>query len=598
MKKKSIIALVTVAGLSLTLAACGNNSGGTGSSDGGNSATETEDIAAFPLDVENDGDVVEGQTLEVGVVMDTQFQGLFQTEFYTDNYDAQFMEPSNESLFFTDSDFKIVDGGAANLELDLDNKTATVTLRDNLTWSDGVDVTADDVIFSYEVISHPDYTGVRYGNDFTNIIGVEEYHAGEADTISGITRVDDKTVTIEFKEMHPGLQQAGGGVYSSALPKHTFEGIEVANMETSDPVRKNPVSFGPYYMSKIVPGESVEYLPNEHYYAGKPNLDRVVFSQVTPAASVEALRAKQYDMLLSMPTDTYPSYKDIEGYQILGRPEQAYTYLGFKLGKWDAEASPSKVSYDPDSKMGDKALRQAMGYAIDNNAVGERFYNGLRSNATTLIPPVFGSLHNSDVEGYHLDLDKANQLLDDAGYADVDEDGFREDKDGEKLTINFASMAGGETAQPLADYYVQQWNEIGLDVQYTTGRLIDFQAFYDKLENDDPEIDIYQGAWGTGSDPSPTGLYGPFASYNYTRFESEENTRLLAAIDSESSFDEAARKEAFDAWQEYAFEEAFVIPTLYRNQLLPISNRVKDFSWAVDTTENQWYTLTVTSENR
>ena len=45
-----------------------------------------------------------------------------------------------------------------------------------------------------------------------------------------------------------------------------------------------------------------------------------------------------------------------------------------------------------------------------------------------------------------------------------------------------------------------------LDVKYTTGRLIDFQAFYDKLKNDDPEIDVYQGAWGTGSDPSPTGL--------------------------------------------------------------------------------------------
>lgn len=43
-------------------------------------------------------------------------------------------------------------------------------------------------------------------------------------------------------------------------------------------------------------------------------------------------------------------------------------------------------------------------------------------------------------------------------------------------------MSGGETAQPLADYYVQQWKEIGLNVTYTTGRLIDFQAFYDKLK--------------------------------------------------------------------------------------------------------------------
>ena len=84
--------------------------------------------------------------------------------------------------------------------------------------------------------------------------------------------------------------------------------------------------------------------------------------------------------------------------------------------------------------------------------------------------------------GYTLDLDKAKKLLDDAGYKDVDGDGIREDKEGKPLEIKFASMSGGETAQPLADYYVQQWKEIGLNVTYTTGRLIDFQAFYDKLK--------------------------------------------------------------------------------------------------------------------
>lgn len=589
--KKSVLGTITLLSV-LALAACGN--GGTSSSDGGNDATQTEDITGLPIEVENDEDTVEAGTLEVGVVMDTQFQGLFLTEFYKDNYDAQFMLPSNESLFLTDSDFKIVDGGAANLELDPDNNTATVTLRDNLKWSDGEDVTAEDVIFSYEVIGHADYAGIRYDDNFTNIVGMEEYNAGNAETISGITAEDDKTVTIQYKEVHPGMLQAGGGVYSSALPKHTFEGIEVADMESSDALRKNPVVFGPYYMTNIVPGESVEYAPNEYYYDGQPPLDKLVFRSVTSAASVEAMNSKQYDLLLSMPTDTYPNYKEIDGYQVLGRPEQAYTYLGFKLGKWE----DGKVAYDENSKMADKSLRQAMGYALDNNAVGERFYNGLRSNGTTLIPPVFGSLHDETLEGYTLDLDKANQLLDDAGYEDVDGDGIREDKDGNPLTINFASMAGGETAQPLADYYVQQWKEIGLNVEYTTGRLIDFQAFYDKLENDDPEIDVYQGAWGTGSDPSPTGLYGPNSAFNYTRFESDENTELLAAIDSTDSFDDAKRKEAFDAWQAYAADEAFVIPTLYRNELLPISNRVKDFTWAYDADHNPWATVSVTAEAR
>ncbi|MBM9833392.1 oligopeptide ABC transporter substrate-binding protein, partial [Enterococcus faecalis] len=116
--------------------------------------------------------------------------------------------------------------------------------------------------------------------------------------------------------------------------------------------------------------------------------------------------------VLKMPTDTFDTYQNMDGYQMLGRPEQSYTYLGFSLGSWNDETN--SVDFDPNAKMANKALRQAMGYAIDNDAIGERFYHGLRSNASTLIPPVYGTLHNSDAKGYHLDMDKANQLLDDA----------------------------------------------------------------------------------------------------------------------------------------------------------------------------------------
>ena len=67
---------------------------------------------------------------------------------------------------------------------------------------------------------------------------MEDYHDGKADTISGITKESDKVVKIQYKEVHPGMMQAGGGIWASALPKHAFEGIEVKDMESSDQVRK------------------------------------------------------------------------------------------------------------------------------------------------------------------------------------------------------------------------------------------------------------------------------------------------------------------------------------------------------------------------
>lgn len=592
MKSKKLLGLITLtAVVAITLTACGGGK----KSGSDNKNVETEDISKFTMTVKNDKEAIKGGTLDVAVASDTQFKGLFSEVYYQDTYDYYYMAPSHEGLFSYDEDFVITDDGVAKLDLDVDNKKATITLKKDVKWSDGESVTADDLVYPYEVIGNKEYTGIRYDDDFMNVVGMDEYHDGKADTISGIKKVDDQTIEVTYKEMNPGMLQLSGGVYTSAMPKHVFKDIPIKDQEKSDAVRKNPVTFGPYYMSKIVTGESVEYLPNEHYYKGKPKLDKIVFTNVPTASIVEAVKAKKYDMIYSMPTDNYPTYKDSEGYQMLGREELAYTYIGFKLGTFDKEKGESILN--PDAKMADVKLRQAMGYAVDNDAIGQKFYNGLRTGATTLIPPIFKTLHDTEVKGYQYDLDKAKKLLDDAGYKDVDGDGLREDPKGEKLTINFASMAGGETAQPLADYYLQQWKEIGLDVKLATGRLIDFQAFYDKIKNDDPEIDVFQAAWGVNSAPSPAGLYGRNAAFNYSRFVSEENDKLLSAIDSKESFDDTKRKEAYDAWQEYMFEQAPVIPTLYRNEIMPINDRVKSFTWNYENTRD-YYTIELTAEKR
>ena len=585
--KKLVSAMALGAAVTVGLAACG------GKKDDGKKSGSTdkqEDVSQFPVEVSNKEEAKEGGTLEVAVVMDTQFAGLFQEEFYENNYDAQFMLPSHESIFVSDSNFETTENGLVKKDIDVEKKTIKLTITKDAKWSDGEPVIAEDLIQPYLIIAHPDYAGIRYGEDFTNVVGVEEYHDGKADSISGIKKIDDKSIEITYKEMNPGMKQTSETVWSSAMPSHIFKDMPVKGMESSPEVRKNPVTFGPYKMAKINQGESVEYVPNEHYYGEKPKLEKIIM-RVAPSNSItEAMKAKKYDMVLSMPTDNYPSYKDIEGYEMLGRPELAYTYVGFKLGKWDDKEG--KVVYNPEAKMANKELRQAMAYAVDNAAISEKFYHGLRQPANSLVPPIFADFSNKELEGYtKQDIEKANKLLDDAGYKKKDGEEFRRDPKGEKLEIKFASMAGGETAQPIAEYYVDCWKEIGLDVKLATGRLIEFNSFYDKLKNDDPEVDVYQAAWGLSSDPSQSGLYAPTASFNYTRFESEKNTELMNNIDSEKSFDTEYRAKAFKEWQEYASEEAFVFPTLFRDQVLPISEDVTGFTWAYDAQVNPWSTI-------
>ncbi|MER1954239.1 oligopeptide ABC transporter substrate-binding protein [Desemzia incerta] len=607
MSKRKLGLLTGSAALALILAACGGGSdeGTESSANGGDGAasegTEESGVVEFETAVTNEGEEMDGGTLNVALVTSSPFQGLFSLELYEDGYDADLMQFAIEEIFSTDENFQITNDGAVSLDFDQEAKTATLTVNEGVTWSDGEPMTSEDLLFSYEVIGSPEYTGIRYDSTMTNIVGMEEYNSGEADTISGITVNDDKSITIQYLEVHPGMLQSGGGIWAGAMPKHQLENIAIKDLESSDEIRKNPIGFGPFAVSNVVPGESVEFVANEHYYKGAPKLDKVVVEVVPPESIVAALQNGEYDLALSMPTDEYPTYAELPGYTILGRQELAYTYIGFKLGEWDTENS--EVVTNPDAKMASKELRQAMGYAIDNNAVATQFYNGLRSNANTAIAPVFEDFWAEDVEGYTYDPDKANQLLDDAGFEDVDGDGFREDQNGEQLVINFASMAGGDTAEPIAEYYMQSWKQVGLNVQLTDGRLLEFNSFYDRVEADDEGIDIYQAAWGTGTDPNPEGLYGRNSAFNYTRWSSDENDAFLDNISGRTSDDEGDAwdkewlTEQYRGWQAYFSEEAPIIPTLFRNEVMPVNDRVSNYDWGYDADPSfGWHAVGVTQD--
>lgn len=595
MNKKLLALLALLMAFMLFLAACNNEEeagqegGETGSEteagSGGDESEEGEEPASeelFPTVVENEGDAVEGGTLQAALVNDSPFQGIFSYVLYEDAYDAEIMNFASNIIFDTDGDFLLTNDGIASLEVDGEAKTATITINGDYKWSDGEPLKAEDIIQPYLIIGHPDYSGVRYDADFQNIVGAVEYHDGKADTISGIEKVDDKTVKITFNKVSPAIYSGGDGLWSSAEPSHILADIPVAELLESDAVRVNPVTLGAFKFDKIVPGESVSLVRNENYWKGQAKLDGVVIETVPSASAAKAMETGEYDIALSFPTSAYENVKDLENITLLGRQELYYSYLGFKLGKYNYDTSLVETDVEG-SKMGDAELRKAMGYALDIEQVSEVFYFGLRERANSLIPPVFASFHDPSLEGYSYDPDMANQILDDAGYEDTDGDGLREDPNGEKLQIMLAAMAGDETQEQVINYYLQNWKEVGLDVQLATGRLIEFNTFYDKVQADDPEIDIFMGAWGTGTNPSPSGLYSETAVYNFSRYSSEELEGLLQAIDSEEALDAEFRAKKFREWQEYMAEVSAVIPMQFRYELMPVNDRVKNWDYGYDT---------------
>ena len=587
MKKRNVMILFS-ATVALTLAACG-------SKEQSSSTSSTSGTTKYASEVTHDGTPIKGGTLKYAIVSSSPFSGIFADELSSDTNDSSIGGLIDESMFDYDENRKLTNTGLASIEFDVENKTATVTLNSkDYKWSDGQPVTIDDYIFAYQAIGNKDYTGVRYDDDYKNVVGMEEYHDGKADSVSGLEKVDDYTVKIHFKEMSPSMQLAGGSVCAYIMPKHIFKVIPEAEWEKSDYVRGTKfVGLGQFKIESIVAGESVTLVPNEHYFRGVAKVDKVVMEVVSPDNIVSEMKAGNYD-IATMPNSQYEAYKDLTNVTFLGSQASAYEYIGFHLGKYDKETGKNVT--DPNAKMADVNLRQAMAYALDIDAAGQNLYNGLQHSSNSIIIPFFKDVYNKDQEGFSYNPEKAKQLLDEAGYKDVDGDGIRENKDGSKLTINFAARTRDEANESLVQQYLNWWKEIGLNVQLYTGRTIELNSFYDKVQADDPEIDVFAAGWSTGYDPNPSGLFGETAQFNFERYVDAEGTAIMNKISSTESFDSAKNVEFYKEWQKYVHDKAFIFPTLVGEELTAVNKRVKYFDVNLGSKKSALYQVELTGE--
>ena len=596
MKKKSLLFL-SAAAAAVTLAACGNANNG----NSGNTSSEPAKASSkskFNSEVTHEGTAIKGGTLKYALVAASPFSGIFVDELSTNSTDSSIASQVDQSMFEYDENRKLTNTGLASLELDVEGKTATVKLNaKDYKWSDGQPFTIDDYIFAIEAIGHKDYTGSRYNDRYQNIVGMKDFHEGKSDKISGVEKVDDYTVKLHFEKMLPSMQLAGGAIPAYTMPKHIFKDIPVKDWEQSDYVRGTKVvGLGPFTIESIIPGESVTLKANENFYKGRPKVDKMVMQVVSPDSIVSEMKAGNYD-IASMPSAQYEAFKDLTNVTFLSSFAPSYEYISFKLGTFDK--SQGKNVTNPKAKMSDPALRQAIGYALDIDSAGENLYHGLNYGTNSIILPFFKDVYNKEQEGFTYNPEKAKQLLDEAGYKDVDGDGIRENKDGSKLTINFAARTRDAANESLIQQYLIWWKEVGLDVQLYTGRTIESNNFYVKIQADDPEIDMFAGGWGTGYDPNPSNLFGETAKFNFARYVNEKGTEIMKKISSTDAFDDAKNKEFYKEWQAYAKDEAFMIPTLVGDSVTAVNKRVKyyDTSIATSGSKSQVYQIELTSED-
>ena len=580
MKKAKLFGSLTLlTGVALTLAACGNKSNS-------NSADDVKNFkAAVPKKATKSGGSV-----SIAEISNSPFKGIFNNELSTDASDTDVIAPANESLFDTNDTYQYTDKGPATIKIDNKAKTATINVKKGVKWSDGKQVTAKDVEFAYEVIANPATQSSRYTSSLANIVGLEEYHDGKSKTISGIEMPNGENgrkVVIHFKQMRPGMNQSGNGfIWENATPYHYLKDVPFKDLVSSDKVRKNPLFFGPFKVNHVVRGQSVSFVRNPYYWRGTPKLKKVTISVIGTNSVSQAIKSHKYD-ISDVINSQWESVKGTKNVNFVAKVPLSYSYLAFKVGKWDAKKGANVMN--PNAKMNNKALRQAIAYGMNIEPVTKRYTHGLSFQVPTLVPKQFGAFFDKDVKPYTQNLKKANELLDKAGYKKKGK--WRVQPNGKPLVIHFGAMEGNSTQQPIIQNYLQQWHKLGLNVKLAGGRLMESNSFYDKVQNDDPSIDMLQGVWSLSSEPTQDDLYAEKAPFNFSRFVTKKNTKLLEEMSSQKAFNKDYRVKKFHEWQQYMHDEAYVLPMTDGYTVTAVNDKLTGYSTKPSASNSVFFNL-------
>lgn len=406
-----------------------------------------------------------------------------------------------------------------------------------------------------------------------NIDGAQAYHDGKAKEITGIKVVDDYNIQITFDKARVNNLE---NLWTYPMNRTEFNGMAVKDMMSSAQVRTKPVGLGPFKVVKVVPGESVEMERFDDYFAGKPHIEKVNLKVIDPSLTVGELKNDTLDM-----TSFHPSIIDqvsaLDNVNAVKYPGVSYYYVGFKLGNWDGKKN---VADEP--KYQDLKLREAMYYAINREEWVKAFFFGVGKPVNRPIPTNHWiAADNKDLEQFNYDPEKAKQLLDEAGYKDVDGDGFREDPKGKKFVVNFSHYAtSNPTFETRAKALTQYWEAVGLKSKLT---MTDANLYYDMLEKSDKSMEVFFGGWSTGSDPDPTPLWSSKALWNYPRWVNADSDKLLdQAIDmSVVGTDLDKRKDLYVQWQKLFMKELPALPIAELEETMAVNKRIQGVTFDV-----------------
>jgi len=591
MKTKNILLVLVLIG-AVTLSSCGRNKTATSENTGQKNTITTLDPADTKDAVPGDW-VIKQEMADAEKLLPTVTNDASATDIYELMYDA-LLKINRET-------YELQGNIAKGLpEISEDHLTYTFELKDNVKFSDGRPLTGEDIIFTLKSIKVP----------FTDAQALRNYF----DDTKSVELVDGNKYKVRFTQSRPYFR----AIYSLGdmriTPKHILDPQNItdkfswddltaaqksldpkkypemqkfADFFNSQEVARDPkyvIGSGPYKLERWQTGQAITIAKNDNYWdkGNTPNYaNKIVYKIIQDQnAAVVAAKNKEVDyMFVIQPADFFENVKNPEQFNIKKALvlEPVYVYIA-----WNNERPLFR----------DKKVRTALSYAIDRQNIIDKL---LFSSAVPIQSHIFykSKFLNANLPKIDYDIEKAKQLLDEAGWKDTDGDGIRDKViDGKKTDFKFTFMNNNNPKRKKVMLVViESLKQIGIQAELQE---YEWSVFLDKIKKHD--FDACYASWQLNVTPDdPYQIWHSSQAEgegsNHISYKNPEADKLLE--ENRITFDDVKRKEILDKWQQIIHDDQPVTFMWSESSRYFYSDRFKNTRWYSYPSSgllNEWWT--------
>jgi peptide/nickel transport system substrate-binding protein len=502
---------------------------------------------------------------------------LLNPHFATGSKDQEGARIFYETLTAWDPDGNLVPVLAAEIPdienggIAADGMSVTWKLKQGVKWHDGEPFTADDVVFNWEYATDPETAATTIGS-YKDATLVE--------------KIDPFTVRVHFAEPTPFWAGRANGMI---IPQHLFERYKGANSRDA-PTNLKPVGTGPYRFVDFKPGDSITGERNPYYHVpNRPYFDTIKMKGGGDAVSAAraVIQTGEYDYAWNMQVEDEILLRLEKGGDAKARivivPAMGIENIQLNRSDPWTEINGERSSAQTTHPLfSDPAVRQALRLLVDRASVQAHIYGrtGVASGNYINAPPRFVSNNTH----WEFDIDKANRLLDEAGWQ-RGPDAIRA-KEGKRLRLVYQTTINAPRQKTQA-IVKQACQKAGIEIEIKSVTASVY--FSSDVANPDTSrkfyADLEMSTTGLPALPDPENLMRSFVSWeitakankwagrNITRWRSAAYDRAFRAAQGE--LDPVKRAALFIEMNDMVVEDAVVIPIVHRPQVSAISNKLK-----------------------